>query len=153
MHRPTDIRGPTVGIVDAARRRRAANEVVDEVRRNLEDLTARPNDLPKMFAVAAVARAARLVEGMATIQAAGLADVVAIGVRPVLELVIASLHSLTGGLDAVDELRGANVRELKNLSAEVRAQIQIDDLVEGWEGGRERINWEWPDPVRSVHLL
>jgi hypothetical protein len=56
MHRPTDIRGPTVGIVDAARRRRAANEVVDEVRRNLEDLTARPNDLPKMFAVAAVAR-------------------------------------------------------------------------------------------------
>src|SRR5437868_1728022 len=89
-----DPRGPKAGIPGASARRAAAFELVSLVEAALDNLWARLDDLPKQFGVAAMARGARLIRGIASLREAGLPDVASVPLRPMMECVIASLYCL-----------------------------------------------------------
>jgi len=134
--------GERVRIPDGAERRAAVAELVAHFQSRLALLTSRPEDLPKQFAVAAVARGIRLIQAMEATRAAGIADCVSLGLRPVTECLTASLYVMLDGMTAVDHLRGAHVRGLGSIDSAVTTGTVSETLRETWEGPTDKVNWE-----------
>lgn len=135
--------GPKARWLHGEERLAAVDELVAELNSALSRMSSRPELAARHFAALAVARGVRLLEAMLALRRDGFADVVPILDRPMIEVYAVGMYCLLGGDEAYDHVRGAHVRDLRNMSGFGDMAEAKKSTIDKWgEGPTDKLNWQ-----------